>query len=172
MRTLALVFALSAVLGCGYRTGMVVGQAGETVGVEFFANDSPLPDLERIFHGFVTDALNRTVHARLVPPERSDLIVRGRVTAYARQGGIRSEENVLLERGLRVSVEARLVRRSHDPDGAEREEVLSSGTFASEGGFRTVEPEGELDARDRILRRIADRMVLDLFGPLAYQNAP
>jgi hypothetical protein len=173
VRILALGLLLGAALaGCGYRTGMVLTDTGETVGVEFFANDSKVPDLERELHGYVTDALNRMVHAPLVAPNRADLVVSGRVVDYSRRGGIRSVENELLEMSVRMTIEARLVRRSRDADGTRREEVVATNTFGSDSGFRVEEGEGELDARDRVLRNIADRIVLDLIGSLVYETAP
>jgi len=112
------------------------------------------------------------VNAPLVAPSHASLVVRGRVVDYSRQAGVRSVDNVLLERGVRITIEGQLVRRTRDPDGTPREEVLEAGLFASDSGFRAAEAEGEHDARERVLRNSADRMVLDLFGPLAYESAP
>jgi hypothetical protein len=151
---------------------MVLGEMEETVGVEFFGNDGRLRDLEGVFHGYVTDALNRMVHATQVAPDDADLVVRGTIVNYARRAGIRSVENELLELGLRVTIDAELVRRSRDMDGTWHEEVVDSGRFSVDSGYRAEESEGELDARDRVLRNIADRMVLDLFGSLVYETAP
>jgi hypothetical protein len=52
----------------------------------------------------------------------------------------------------------------------QQDEVLRRVSVSDESGFRLEEPNGELDARDRVLRRIADRIVLELFAPLDYES--
>ena len=50
--------------------------------------------------------------------------------------------------------------------------VLREIVFSAESGFRLQEIQGELRARERVLRSIADRVVLDLFSTLAYEANP
>jgi hypothetical protein len=175
--------ALSAVAllatGCGYRTGLVLPELDRTVGVEFFGNESMEPDVERDLQSRVTDALDRMVHATLVSPSDADLVVRGTILGYRTRGGIRSTENKLLESGLTITVEAQLVRRTRNPDGTPVERVLGQDVFQSDSGYRVQNAEGVdlgrdgLDrARDRVLRNIADRIVLELFAPLTYDAEP
>lgn len=52
------------------------------------------------------------------------------------------------------------------------ERILREVTFSQESGFRLQEPGGELAARERVLRSLADRIVLDLFAALAYEGSP
>ena len=162
-----------ALLGsCGYRAGLVPPELGQTVAVEFFANDSKQRDVEVELQAQLTDALNRMVRAPLVAPETSDYVVRGRITAYTRRRGIRSPDNVLLETGLRIGVQARLIRRRWLAEGELAEELVDEGRYSSETGYRLEEYQGEAEARERALRNIADRIVMDLFGSLAYEAPP
>jgi len=120
------------------------------------------------------------------------LIVRGRVVDYMRRGGIRSPENVLLESGVRITIEVQLIQRfdqsviredpeptrsavapprSEDrnslPPTAPNERVLRPMRASQEFGFVVAEPLGEALARQRTLANLSERFVLDLFGPLA-----
>jgi hypothetical protein len=51
----------------------------------------------------------------------------------------------------------------------EDEHILRETLVNDERGFLVEDPRGELDARALVLRNIADRLVLDLFGDLAYE---
>jgi hypothetical protein len=152
------------IAACGYRTGFTVPDA-QSVAVEIFGNDSKERDLEVELHDHLTDALDRLIDAPIVTPERADLVIRGTVLEYARRGGIRNTDNVLLENGVRITVQARLVRPGEDA----HEQVLRQLKVADDRGFLVEDPLGEMDARARVLRHIADRLVLDLFGDLAYE---
>ncbi len=165
-----LALALTAVTGCGYRSGFVPPELGQTVAVEFFGNDSKVRNLEVELQANLTDALNRMVHAPLVAPETADFVVRGRITNYSRRRGIRNPDNVLLETGVRIGVQARLIRRRWLAEGELAEELVEEGSFGGETGFRLEEFGGEAAARQRVLRNIADRIVMDLFGSLAYES--
>jgi hypothetical protein len=187
----ALVFGVGlGVAGCGYSTGLGLPPDERTIGVEFFHNDSPQRDIEKDLQSELAQSVERMVRAPLVSPERSDLVVRGRIVGYSRRGGIRSPDNELLETGVRITVEARLVRPLAvnpegqpllgpdgkpmvGPDGkALTEQVIAFTRFTSESGYRLEEIDGERAARARVLRNIADRLALDLFSPLAYEAAP
>jgi hypothetical protein len=162
--------ALTALGGCGYRTGFTLPEH-QTVGVEVFGNVSKERDIEIEVHDNLTDSLERMVHATLVSPERADLVVRGTVLEYVRRGGIRDKNNVRLENGVRISVQARLVRpRASGPEP--HEQVLRQVTVADDRGFLMEDTSGEIDARASALRNITDRLVLDLFGDLAYEAPP
>jgi hypothetical protein len=180
--------ALCVVGGCGYRTGLVLpGGQGTSVAVSIFDNDSKLRDLEAPLNAAIALSAERLLDARLTAPERADYVVRGRILSYEKRGGIRSEDNMLLETGVIIVVEAQLVRgRARVPDAevsateteAEAETKAEPGAepgplartrATATAGFRLDEPDGERVARDRCLRNLADRIVLDLFAPLAYE---
>jgi len=191
-----LVLAL-AVGSCGYSTGFRVPEGVQTVGVEVFGNDSRLRDLELELQDALVRSTSRLVHAPIVDPSEADLVLRGRIVEYRRRGGIRSPENVLLETGVRIVVDVQLVRRfpqsavapgpepdrsdqppspSDDrismPTTAPNERVLRPMRATQEFGYRLAEPNGEALARERTLTNLADRIVLDLFGALAYESTP
>jgi len=163
-----LLLALAACLGaCGYRTGLTLPEGWAAIGVEVFANDSRerlVRNLERDLQAEMAAAVRRLARVRLVAPEEADLVIRGRITDLRRRRGIRSPENELLETGVRIEVESELVERVGD--GEPR--VLGEARYATESGYRLEDPRLELDARERVLRNIADRLVLDLLGPVAY----
>jgi hypothetical protein len=187
----ALLLGALALLGagCGYTTGIRLSDSKATLAVGFFGNESKFRDLERELQLELTDSVTRLVEAPLVTPGRADYELRGTILDYARRGGIRSADNVLLETGVRITVRARLVRvdpaaaavavpggSGSEGEGEGRgrpgESVLGELTFFEESGFRLEEPLGEIQARRRVLRSIADRLVLDLLVPLAYEAEP
>lgn len=194
MRALALLLALAAVLqGCGYGAGFRIREPDRTIGVEFFDNRTLVPGLEVELQSQLAGAAQRMVHAPLVDPGRADLVLRGEVVSYSRRGGIRTTGNVLQESGVQIGIRAMLVRRGLPPRAEEEpseeaptrgrrpeqrsflgpgEQLLREVSFRQESGFRLLEPGGDLSARDRVLRSLAERIVLDLFSSLAYEAAP
>jgi hypothetical protein len=195
----ALALLALALLGgsCGYTTGLRVPPGIDSVGVEVFGNDGRLRDLELDLQDALSESTRRLVDAPLVDPNSADLVLRGRIVEYRKRGGIRSTDNELLEDGVRISVEVQLVRRfpqstvapgpepdrtgiepsSRDdrntmPTTAPNERVLRPMRATQEFGFRLAEPNGEALARERTLINLADRIVLDLFGTLAYESNP
>ena len=58
------------------------------------------------------------------------------------------------------------------PSTAPNERVLRPMRAVQEFGYRLSEPNGEALARERTLTNLADRIVLDLFGALAYESSP
>lgn len=194
----ALALALAACSGaCGYSAGLRVPEGVETVGVEVFGNDSKLRDLELELHSALVDSTSRLVQAPIVDPREADLVLRGRVVEYRHRSGIRDPSNVLLETGVRIVVDVQLVRRFPQstllpgpepdrsgqppspagdrvsiPSTAPNERVLRPLRVTQEFGYRLSENQGEALARERTLNNLADRIVLDLFSALAYENAP
>lgn len=169
MRAWALLLLLLP--GCGYSSGFVLPDEGTTIGVEFFGNESFRPDLEAELHGYLTAALLRMVDARLVAPDQADFVITGTVTTFARRRGIRSPENVLFETGVRIGAQAQLFQRG-GPESEEPLTLLYDNRFSSQSGYRLEEPRGEEDAQARVLRNLADEVVLDLFTYLSTREAP
>lgn len=192
-----MLLAAAGAAGCGYSTGLRLPEEVHTVGVEVFGNDSKERDLEVEFQRLMVDAVDRMVHARIVPPEQADLILRGRIVSYERRNGIRSPENVLLETGVRITIEVQLVRRFDQsvvaegpepersdlphsrfddrnslPPTALNERVLRPMRASQEFGYLFDEPFAEADARERGLYSLAERFVLDLFTTLPPLGPP
>lgn len=158
--------------GCGYHAGLVAPEDARTVGVEFFGNDGPLRDVEVQLQEELSRSVARMLPTRVTDPAQADLIVQGRVIDYSRRTGIRSPNNELLETGVRIWVEATLIdpTRRLGPQGELLPpRVLRRSRTLSESGYRLEEPDGERAARARALRNLADRVTLDLFGPVAYE---
>jgi len=116
---------------CGYSTGLrVAEQQGHTIGIEFFENRTPEPDIEREFHAQLSRAVIDFVHAPLVPPERADVVIRGTMIRFARRGGVRSIDNELLESAVGIQVSAGLWRRrrpGEDPPPEQAQRTKSDG---------------------------------------------
>ena len=151
--------------GCGYHSGLELEDSQASVGIEIFANDSEsrlVTDLERDLHTAMTRAVARLVHAPIVAPEKADLVLRGRIVDYRRRSGIRDDDNVLLETGIRVEVEGEL----WNPSGKR----LASAAYANHAGYVLSDPDGELGAQERVLANVAERLVLDLFASVAYER--
>jgi hypothetical protein len=155
--------ALALVLftaGCGYSTGLSVGDRHQSIGIEFFGNDSLERDIERPLYDEISRAVRDWVASPLVPPDRADMILRGKITSYHRRSGIRNPDNQLLETAVFIDVEASLYRAgSETPTRGPVHE--SSGV-----GYIVGPAQNEQEARDRALRNIADKLVLDLLTPV------
>lgn len=161
--------ALGALSACGWRSGMELPQGASSVGVEIFglvaeSDDVPVRDLEPLMHEQLSRAVSDLVSAPLASVDEADVVVRGRLLGYRRRGGIRSPDNELLETGLRIVLEAELVRRSSG-------EVLERTQAQIWSGYVVGAPENELAARERALRHLAQRVVLDLFAEPSYRAA-
>lgn len=153
----AILLAISA-SGCGYSSSLRVAERYPSVGLEFFSNDSFERDLERPLHDEISRALRDMSDAQLVEPRMADAVLKGRIILYNRRGGIRSEDNVLLETGVRIDVEATLyVRGELKPKRTAR--------VSSAVGYTLDDPSNETDARNRALRHIAEEVVLTLLAP-------
>jgi len=167
-----MALGLSGLAACGYSTGLTLPRGKQSVAVAIFGNDSKLRDLEKDLNYELGAAAERLIDARLAAPERADVVISGRILEYDRRGGIRSINNVLLETGILITVEAELEWRDDEAPGEAPKRPRPKARFSSTSGFRLDEPGGELQARQRVLRTLAEQMVLDLFAPLAYEAPP
>lgn len=156
MRRSIWALALATLGGCGYSTGLRLAPGYSTIGIEVFGNDSPERDLEREFHAALTRATRDLVDAELVSPERASLVMRGKVLAYYFRGGIRTADNVQVEAGLTISVEATLWDPLRD------EPVAGPVVALTPVGFTLDDASNEEEARSRLVANIAERLVLDL----------
>jgi hypothetical protein len=153
---------LMALLGgsCGYEAGLHVAERHQSIGVEIFGNDTPERDLERPLHDQMTRAVRDLTDARIESPSQAEVVIRGTVKVFQRRGGVRSSDNKLLETGVYIEVEATLFdRRSGRALGPPKRAGPSIG-------FVLDDPENEARAKDRLMRHIADQLVLDLFAPV------
>jgi len=152
---------VTALASCGYTTGLTLGPDYHSVGLEIFGNDTPEPDLELGLHRALTQATRNMLDARLLDPEQSQLVVRGRLIRFQRRAGIRSVKNVWKEGGVMITAEAELV----DP----RRDVTLVGPVRAQAnvGYARTDRKAEPDALERALNNLAERLVLDLFtGPI------
>lgn len=155
-----LPLALLALAGCGYSTGLRVTERHRTIGVEFFGNRTYERDLERPFHDELSRVLRDTSDAALVDPGRAEVVVRGMIRGFNRRSGIRSPENERLETGIYFEVEAELVDRARDVP------IRGPVRHGAWVGYTLVPPENEREARERVMRNVAQELVLDLFAPV------
>ena len=161
----ALRFALGACLllsACGYNAGLRVTQHHDSVGVEFFGNDSGERDVESELQAEMTRVLRDQSDAHLVDPRVAQAVIRGTITAYHRRGGIRNTDNQLLETGVYIEVQAKLfVGGNETPVRSSTASVWVGYTLESD------QPANERDSRTRALRHLAEEVVLELLGPAA-----
>jgi len=172
--------ALVAILcgACGWHAGLETPPGTETIGVSFFDVEWDVlqrdlaPELQQALATAVTDL----VGLRLTEPDRSDLVITGRVLDYSRRGGVRSPEHEMLETAVRVNVEAELRRRSSGavvarargsvPSGyVTADRILNAGT--GEVTYVVGGKAEEAAARARAMRILAEGLVLDLFAQSA-----
>lgn len=156
MRALAGLALCAALLpACGYTAGARLGPERERLGIELFANDGRVPDLERALHVQLTRAARDLIDGDVVRPSEAQVLMRGRIEGYRTRGGVRDSNNRLLESGVEVSVSAALV----SPAGAPLTREVRAATWV---GFTRDRQEAEEDAVERALRNLAERVVLDL----------
>lgn len=155
-RILLLCLALAS---CGFSARHTLGPDRPSLGIKIFANDGREPDLERRLHLELTRAARRLVDARLIAPSRADLTLEGRILEYATRGGVRGEDNVLLERGVQLAIEASL----RDSQGK-----LMAGpvSLRQDVGHTTGEARGRSTAEDQALANLAESALLDLLVDL------
>lgn len=165
--------ALLALTGCGYNAGLRLPEGQRTYGIDFFRNEGKYRDLEVPWMDELAQAFQRTLPTALVRPSEADVLVRGRILEYRRRSGVRSPDNVLLETGVQISVEAQLVLPARpDVPGRAEERILRTVRASSDRGYRLSERAGEENARSATLRNLADRVVLDLLAPRDYEGQP
>jgi hypothetical protein len=98
--------------------------------------------------------------------------VRAPAITYPRRSGTRSPQTKLLPTGVRTTVDASLIdpTQRYAPTGEPLPpRVLRHTITLAESGYRLDENDGERAARQRAMRNLADRLTLDLFGPVAYE---
>lgn len=161
--------AATALTGCGWHVGLAAPAGARTVAVQYADNDTRVPELEVEF----TDALHRSMLDRLdldlVEGGAADLVIESRLVDLRRRGGIRDDEARLLESGVTIVVEARLLEGSTGAVLATSRRSIGSG-FVVGPGASPATAAGEPLAQDRVLHNLADGVVLDLFTPLAYEG--
>jgi len=157
---LALSFAafLTGLSGCGWHAGLVVPEGAESIGVEVFTRTPEVLErgLEARLAEELSAAVSDLVGIPLAHPSRADLVIRGEISNYSRRDGVHSIDNLLLETGILIQVQARLVDRVRGTTEKEVFEALWTG-------YALGDPSGERIARNRALRYLAETLVLELF---------
>jgi hypothetical protein len=145
---------------CGYDAGLRVSEKHGSVGIEFFGNDTPERDVERPLYDEISRALRDLTDVPIESPERAEVVIQGTVRTYQKRGGVRSRDNALLETGVLIEAEATLIERA---SGRALGPPVRAGRYV---GFVLDDPSNEARARERVLRYIADELVLELFAPV------
>jgi len=175
---LAGLAGLGGLGSCGWHAGLVRPAGADTIGVAFFDVDWDVlqRDLAPELQSALTESVTDLVDLRLVEPDRSDLVITGRVIDYSRRGGVRSSDQEMLETAVRVNVEAELRRRGTGvvlararamvPAGyATADKIVDPGTGDVTYAVGGKAMEGS--ARARAIRILSDGLVLDLFARAA-----
>ena len=167
-RALAASLVSCALVACGYSTGLVAPEGAESVGVEIFGNESYVRDIELELTQLVASRLGDLVSVPVTTPSQADLVVRGTILDYRRRAGVRTLENTLLEQGLRVQIQGELVDRRTG-------EVISStppGGIGIWSGYVKGQLDSEGRALSRALESLSERLILDLFHDVSYEDLP
>ena len=160
---------LAAAAGCGFRAGLPAPEGARTLAVAWPGNDSRLRDLELE----VGLALSRSALERLdlepATPAEADLVLRGRVVDLRGRGGVRSPDNELLEAGQEIRIVLELEDRRSGQVVGRSERALEAGFLVplDTSPFRAPEVE---PTRARVVRNLAEGLLLDLFAPPAYEE--
>lgn len=145
--------------GCGWHAGLTAPEGAHSIGVEAARRAASV--LERGLEPRLTDALSGAVvdwvDVPLAAPDEADWILRAEILEYRRRGGVRSEDNELVETAVFVRAQAELVQRG---SGVRRGPVQAEEW----SGYALGDVEAERQASERALRHVATSLVLDLFG--------
>ncbi|MBL8860244.1 MAG: hypothetical protein JNL28_17175 [Planctomycetes bacterium] len=160
MKTWILCLCALLSTSCGYEAGLRVAEKHKSVGVEFFGNDSRERDVERPLYEEITRALRDLTDLPIESPQRAEVVIQGTVRNYQRRSGVRSRDNQLLETGVLIEAEASLIERA---SGRALGPPVRAGHWI---GYVLDDPGNEARARERVLRQIADELVLELFAPV------
>jgi len=154
------VLCLLVLGSCGYDTGLSLGEGHQSIGIEVFGNEGPLPNLERDLHVELSRSARNLLTGELVSPALADVVLKGEISAYGRRGGILRSGNLLEESGLRLYANATLV----DPRTGD---TLRGPVRASVqvGYLLNADPAAEDVARQRAVKNVADELLLLLFTP-------
>lgn len=163
-------FVLSVILlllaaGCGYHTPTAgdawVGEQGRVLNVELFANRTVEPYLDTIVTDEVTTQLSRSRLVELVEDRAAaDLLLTGTVTEFASRAAAYDADDRISEYSARLTVSAKLVRRS-DGRVLWQEEFRRSETYAALLDKGRQQGEESLAARV-VARRIAEDLLARL----------
>lgn len=152
----ALLLALPA---CGWHAGLAAPEGAESIGVEAVRRAATV--LERGLEPRFTDALSGAlvdwVDLTLADPAQADWVLRAEILEYRRRGGVRSQDNELIETAVFVRARAELVERR---TGKKRGPVQAQEW----SGYALEDADHELAASERALRHVATSLILDLFG--------
>ena len=159
---LASLALLSLISACGYSTTLRLPEGHESVAVEVFANDSPLPVLERALYSSLDANVGRMVSAPLKAPSRADLVVRGRIIDYYRLAGVFDKEGGLAGSGVVLLVRAWLV------DTRTGERVGAEWQWSREVRYAIQVGQSESGALELALTTLSQELVLDLFSQANY----
>jgi outer membrane lipopolysaccharide assembly protein LptE/RlpB len=159
------IVALLPAAGCGYHTPTAgdawVGGEGRVLHVELFANRTVEPYLDTIVTDEVTAQLSRSRLATLVEDRgAADLLLTGTVTGFASQVAAYDTNDRISEYQARMTVNARLTRRS-DGSVLWQEELSRSETYAAR--LDKGQQQGEESQAARV---VAKRIAEDLLARL------
>ena len=164
MKVALLLAALCA--ACGYSTGLQLAPGHDSIGVELFRNDSPVRDLERDLHLALASSTRNLVDAPLVSPAQASVVVRGRILDFHRRGGVRNQDNQLVETAVTVRVESSLW------DGNTGKLLVAPVNSTVQVGYVIDGLESEDQAVRRALDNLADAIVLELLTRPPVPTAP
>lgn len=148
---------------CGYSSSLRLPEEQESVGLEVFGNDSPVPVLERALYQALDAQIARMVAAPQRSPELADVVVRGVILDYYRMGGVYGIDGQLRESGVNLYVRAWLVdRRTGQQIGAQLERGHQVHYAVGVG-------QSEQGALELALATLSQELVLDLFSTVNYE---
>ncbi len=157
LRTCMLLLA-GCLSACGYRAGLELQGDFESIGIEMFGNDGPLPGIERELHSELQRSARNMLETPIRTPGQADVILRGRITTYGTRGGLRTGGNRLRSKGVRLVAEAELWtasgRKLKGPARASVQVGYLNGPLAADE-----------QARLRAMKNVADFLLLKLLVP-------
>ncbi|MEQ1894010.1 MAG: hypothetical protein ABL998_15825 [Planctomycetota bacterium] len=159
MMRLLLAALLLALPACGWHAGLVAPEGAESIGVEAARRAATVLErgLEPRFTDALSDAVVDWVDLELSDPAEADWVLRAEILEYRRRGGVRNQDNELIETAVFVRARAELVERR---TGRRRGPVQAQEW----SGYALEDVENELPASERALRHVAASLILDLFG--------
>ena len=150
------------------RAGLPSPEGATTLAVAFPGNETRLRDLEQEVGLALAEAALERLTLAPAAPQDADLVLRGQILDYRGRGGVRSDTNVLLEASTEIRVALELFEPGTGAVIATAERSLEAG-FLADPLTSPFRPTDSFPARDRIVRNLAEGLVLDLFAPPSYE---
>ena len=169
MKRMLLICMLLCLSGCGYTTGSLLSSSYRTLHVSPFENKVAflsensqklyVPLLETKVRNAIIDRFQLDGHLRLSDSDRSDLILKGELTAYERDDLRTDQSQNVLEYRLRIIVSLTMTDNTTGQIFWQEPSFVGESTYFTSGTQAKSEAQALNDTLTDLARRVVERTV-------------